>query len=242
MKRQLPCLAAPRRPRCDAGIIHSLLVALAAGACASEPPPADSERPARTSELSTDAPGLPGHAPERFGFGADASPERVALWDIDIKPDGEGLPPGSGSVADGRRVYEVSCLQCHGPTGTEGPNDRLVSADEWEQWPPGRAVGMYWPYATTLFDYTRRSMPQTTPGTLSGRRCLRGRRLRAPPQRPGSGGRRPGCRHSRRDRDAGAGALRSRQQDGGTRSALVEGPLPPLACAPPGPQPIVTPQ
>ncbi len=167
MKRQLPCLAAPRRPRCDAGIIHSLLVALAAGACASEPPPADSERPARTSELSTDAPGLPGHAPERFGFGADASPERVALWDIDIKPDGEGLPPGSGSVADGRRVYEVSCLQCHGPTGTEGPNDRLVSADEWEQWPPGRAVGMYWPYATTLFDYTRRSMPQTTPGTLS---------------------------------------------------------------------------
>ena len=167
MKRQLPCLAAPRRPRCDAGIIHSLLVALAAGACASEPPPADSERPARISELSTDAPGLPGHAPERFGFGADASPERVALWDIDIKPDGEGLPPGSGSVADGRRVYEVSCLQCHGPTGTEGPNDRLVSADEWEQWPPGRAVGMYWPYATTLFDYTRRSMPQTTPGTLS---------------------------------------------------------------------------
>jgi cytochrome c len=160
-------VAAPRRPRCDAGIVHGLLVALAAGACASEPPPADSARPTRTSEQSTDAPGLPGHAPERFGFGADASPERVALWDIDIKPDGEGLPPGSGSVANGRRVYEVSCLQCHGPTGTEGPNDRLVSADEWEQWPPGRAVGMYWPYATTLFDYTRRSMPQTTPGTLS---------------------------------------------------------------------------
>ncbi len=142
------------------------LVALAAGACASEPPPGP-DRPAQTPELEAHAPGLPGHAPERFGFGADASPERVALWDIDIKPDGEGLPPGSGSVADGQRVYEASCLQCHGPTGTEGPNDRLVSTSEWEQWPPGRAVGMYWPYASTLFDYTRRSMPQTTPGTLS---------------------------------------------------------------------------
>ena len=150
MRRLLPCL-----------------FALAAAACASEPPPADSERPAQTSERAADAPGLPGHAPERFGFGTDASPERVARWDIDIKPDGEGLPPGSGSVADGRRVYEVSCLQCHGLTGTEGPNDRLVSAGEWEQWPPGRAFGMYWPYATTLFDYTRRAMPQTTPGTLS---------------------------------------------------------------------------
>lgn len=144
------------------------LVALVACACAFEPPPADSERPAQqASEPAGDAPALPGHAPERFGFGTIASPERVALWDIDIKPDGEGLPPGSGSVADGQRVYEVSCLQCHGPTGTEGPNDRLVSTGDWDQWPPGRAVGAYWPYASTLFDYTRRAMPQTTPGTLS---------------------------------------------------------------------------
>ena len=67
----------------------------------------------------------------------------------------------------GRRVYEISCLQCHGPTGTEGPNDRLVSTAPWEEWPPARAVGAYWPYATTLFDYTRRAMPQTTPGTLT---------------------------------------------------------------------------
>ena len=110
--------------------------------------------------------GLPAHAPERFGFGATASEARVALWDIDVKPDGEGLPPGSGSVAEGRQVYEASCLQCHGPTGTEGPNDRLVSEGEWEQWPPGRTVGSYWPYATTLYDYVRKAMPQATPGTL----------------------------------------------------------------------------
>jgi len=111
--------------------------------------------------------GLPPHAPEHFGFGAPASADRVARWDIDVKPDGEGLPPGSGSVAEGRLLYETYCLQCHGPTGTEGPNDRLVSAGEWDQWPAGRTVGGYWPYATTLFDYTRKAMPQTTPGTLT---------------------------------------------------------------------------
>ncbi len=147
--------------------LFACVVVLAAAACASEPPPADSEPPAQASEPAADAPALPGHAPERFGFGTAASPERVALWDIDVKPDGEGLPPGSGSVADGQRVYEVSCLQCHGPTGTEGPNDRLVSTGDWDQWPPGRAIGAYWPYASTLFDYTRRAMPQTTPGTLA---------------------------------------------------------------------------
>ena len=110
---------------------------------------------------------LPAHAPEHFGFGVPASEDRVALWDIDVKPDGEGLPPGSGSVAEGRLLYETYCLQCHGPTGTEGPNDRLVSTGEWGQWPAGRTVGGYWPYATTLFDYTRKAMPQTTPGTLT---------------------------------------------------------------------------
>ncbi len=110
---------------------------------------------------------LPANAPERFGFGTPATEDRVALWDIDVKPDGEGLPPGSGSVAEGRLLYELHCLQCHGPTGTEGPNDRLASTAPWDQWPAGRTVGGYWPYATTLFDYTRKAMPQATPGTLS---------------------------------------------------------------------------
>ena len=110
---------------------------------------------------------FPAGAPARFGFGAAASEERIALWDIDVKPDGEGLPPGSGSVADGREVYELACLQCHGTTGTEGPNDRLVATEDWDQWPPGRVFGAYWPYATTFFDYTRRAMPQATPGSLS---------------------------------------------------------------------------
>ncbi|HUF76264.1 MAG TPA: cytochrome c [Longimicrobiales bacterium] len=111
--------------------------------------------------------GLPSHAPARFGFGAEASAARIARWDIDVKPDGEGLPPGRGSVAEGRQVYMTYCVACHGPTGTEGPNDRLVGAEPWGEWPGSLTVGGYWPYATTLYDYVRKAMPQLTPGVLS---------------------------------------------------------------------------
>lgn len=110
---------------------------------------------------------LPAAAPDHFGFGTPASEARVALWDITVMPDGEGLPPGSGTVAEGEQVYMTQCIACHGLTGTEGPYDRLVGTDQWEQWPVNRAIGNYWPYATTLYDYIRRSMPQLTPGILT---------------------------------------------------------------------------
>ncbi len=111
--------------------------------------------------------GLPAHAPARFGFGTSASAARIAAWDIDVKPDGEGLPAGRGSVEQGRQVYMTHCVACHGPTGTEGPNDRLVGAEPWGEWPGSLTVGGYWPYATTLFDYIRKAMPQLTPGILN---------------------------------------------------------------------------
>ncbi|HSH75525.1 MAG TPA: cytochrome c [Longimicrobiales bacterium] len=110
---------------------------------------------------------LPAHAPARFGFGSEASAGRIAMWDIDVKPDGEGLPSGSGSVAQGERVYQTHCIACHGPTGTEGPNDRLVGTEPWEEWPGSLTIGGYWPYATTLFDFIRKAMPQLTPGILT---------------------------------------------------------------------------
>ena len=59
------------------------------------------------------------------------------------------------------------CLACHGATGTEGPNDRLVGSHEWDDYPSQRTVGGYWPYATTLYDYIVRAMPQLTPGILT---------------------------------------------------------------------------
>jgi len=109
---------------------------------------------------------LPDNAPERFEFGREASAERIAAWDIDVRPDGSGLPPGSGTVAEGREIYMVHCVACHGPTGTEGPNDRLVGTEPWDLQPVGRAIGNYWPHATTLYDYIRKAMPQLTPGIL----------------------------------------------------------------------------
>lgn len=61
----------------------------------------------------------------------------------------------------------IHCVACHGPTGTEGPNDRLVNFEQWDAYPTSRAIGNYWPYATTLYDYIRKAMPQLTPGILT---------------------------------------------------------------------------
>jgi cytochrome c len=110
---------------------------------------------------------LPAHAPDRFGLGSEASAARIAAWDVDVKPDGEGLPPGRGTVAEGEVVFRTYCIACHGLTGTEGPNDVLVGTEPWDEWPGSVTVGGYWPYATTLYDYIVRAMPQVSPGILT---------------------------------------------------------------------------
>ncbi len=116
----------------------------------------------------------PEHWPTTFTIGRDATEAEIAALDIDVRPDGAGLPPGSASVAEGARVYAAKCAVCHGPTGTEGPNDRLVGREPREGFPFGavrgqyrKTVGNYWPYATTLFDYVNRTMPLDEPGSLS---------------------------------------------------------------------------
>ena len=111
--------------------------------------------------------------PASFAIGRDATPAEIAALDIDFGPDGAGAPPGSGSVAEGKLVYDLKCVACHGPTGTEGPNDRLVGREPGDAFTFGeargtrRTIGNYWPYATTLFDYVKRAMPMTFPGSLS---------------------------------------------------------------------------
>lgn len=105
--------------------------------------------------------------PERFSFGRPAEAALIASWDIDVRPDGQGLPPGQGSVVEGEAVYLRRCAPCHGPTGTEIPALRLVSTEPWGDFPASRAVGNYWPYATTLYDYIVRAMPQDAPGSLT---------------------------------------------------------------------------
>ena len=103
-----------------------------------------------------------------LALGHPPSVERLKAIDIEITPDGNGLPSGSGTAAAGKDVYTRRCETCHGPTGKEGPQDILVggkgslATDR-----PLKTVGSYWPYATTLWDYVRRAMPFDHPGTLS---------------------------------------------------------------------------
>lgn len=101
------------------------------------------------------------------GLGAEIAAEDLAAWDISIAPDAEGLPEGAGSVADGAGIYAEQCAQCHGENGMEGPVDPLAGGiGSLTSEAPAKTVGSFWPYATTLFDYTRRAMPYDAPQSL----------------------------------------------------------------------------
>ncbi|HET6390823.1 cytochrome c [Hyphomicrobium sp.] len=101
-------------------------------------------------------------------LGTPLSAGEVAKWDRTIFADGRGLPPGRGTARDGRIIYAQQCASCHGVRGEGGTAEELVnepkppSADN-----PSKAIGSYWPFAPTIFDFVRRSMPPAAPGSLS---------------------------------------------------------------------------
>ena len=111
--------------------------------------------------------------PAPLGIGRAASAEEIKALDIDVMPDGRGLPPGRGTVAEGAKIYAAKCASCHGKSGEGATFDRLVATDAGKNFDFAtnpklpRAVGNYWPYATTLYDYTYRAMPFMQPGTLT---------------------------------------------------------------------------
>ena len=98
---------------------------------------------------------------QKLGVGREAKPEEIAGWDIDVRPDGHGLPPGKGSVKQGEEIFNAQCASCHGEFGESagrwpvlaGGAGTIASHD------PVRSIGSYWPYASTVFDYIRRAMP-----------------------------------------------------------------------------------
>jgi len=103
-----------------------------------------------------------------LGLGHPASPEAVKAIDIDVLPDGRGLPPGHGTAAAGKPLYIAHCGACHGATGTEGPNDLLAGGrGTLTSARPIKTVGSFWPYATTLWDYINRAMPYEQPHSLA---------------------------------------------------------------------------
>ncbi|MEM8554144.1 MAG: c-type cytochrome [Pseudomonadota bacterium] len=96
-----------------------------------------------------------------YGLGRQALPEEIAAWDVDIRPDGTGLPPGRGDVWTGDEVFADYCAACHGDFA-EGVDNWPVLAggfDTLADKDPVKTVGSYWPYLSTVWDYVHRSMP-----------------------------------------------------------------------------------
>ena len=147
------------------------LVALASGAARAESPGAGVAPEAARTEMPEVA-----VAPEVAradirpgpGLGEPAAPDEIRRWDWGVMPDGAGLPAGSGTAKQGQPLYEQLCIACHGAGGLGNSGDQLAGAQmsltsEW----PEKTIGNYWPYATTLFDFIRRSKPMDRPGSLS---------------------------------------------------------------------------
>jgi S-disulfanyl-L-cysteine oxidoreductase SoxD len=96
-----------------------------------------------------------------YGVGRAALPREIDGWDIDVRPDGKGLPPGKGTAKQGEDLYVAQCASCHGEFGESAGRWPILSggAGTLASHDPVKSVGSYWPYASTLFDYVRRAMP-----------------------------------------------------------------------------------
>jgi cytochrome c len=129
------------------------LVAAGSGAAWSESPP---NAPSATAPIAQ-APA----APRRLGIGREATPEEIAGWDIDVRPDGQGLPRGKGTVKEGEALFTQQCAGCHGTFGEGAGRWPALSggAGTLKSDQPLKSIGSFWPYASTLIDFIRRAKP-----------------------------------------------------------------------------------
>ncbi len=101
------------------------------------------------------------------GLGEPVSEADMAAWDINVLPDGTGLPPGSGTAAEGATVYAAQCAVCHGASGEGGIGNTLVGGEPPTAMGTRKTIANHWAFATTVFDDVRRSMPFEAPRSLS---------------------------------------------------------------------------
>lgn len=105
----------------------------------------------------------------KLGLGRPALPEEIKAWDTDVRPDGQGLPPGKGTVKQGDEIFQAQCAACHGEFGQgvgrwpvlAGGAGTLM-ADR-----PDKTIGSFWPDLSTVFDYVKRAMPYGNAQSLS---------------------------------------------------------------------------
>lgn len=127
---------------------------------------------AAAAERASDAVSLTAPAPlvdDRYSLGRNAHPEEIAAWDVDVLPDGRGLPEGTGNAYDGEEIFADKCAACHGDFA-EGVDNWPVLAggfDTLADKDPVKTVGSYWPHLSTAYDYVYRSMPFGEAGTLT---------------------------------------------------------------------------
>lgn len=106
---------------------------------------------------------------KKLNIGREATAEEIAGWDIDIRPDGQGLPIGKGTVKQGEPLYVERCASCHGEFGESAGRWPILSggAGTLASHDPIKSIGSYWPYASTVIDYIRRAMPFGAAQTLT---------------------------------------------------------------------------
>ncbi len=104
----------------------------------------------------------------RPNLGTPISEAEIAAWDISILPDGTGLPPGSGTPSEGARIFATKCAVCHGENGKGDSAAALAGGGPLTSGiETTKTIANFWPYATTIFDFTRRAMPWPKPRSLT---------------------------------------------------------------------------
>ncbi len=100
-----------------------------------------------------------------YQLGSTPSQEEIKARDIAISPDGKELPPGSGTAKEGAAIFAQKCAACHGPSGNGGGVTRgIVPLGNAK---PVKLAFSLVPYATTVWDFINRAMPQSRPGSLT---------------------------------------------------------------------------
>ena len=100
-------------------------------------------------------------------LGKPIAPSDFAAWDLNVLPDGSNLPPGGGKAAEGQQIFAEKCAACHGQKGEGGLAARVIGGPPKATLDGGKVIANYYPYATTVFDFIRRSMPWNAPRTLT---------------------------------------------------------------------------